>query len=139
MHPQDYFSNSLMHFASLVSGCFDIAKVARASPDLKLTDGSMKMSMTSFALTTWLTNSIGTGLIAYKLWTSRRRFEQLSGYSGGMTRASHSAFIIVIESAAIYLITMTAFLITYLCGSNGLWMIVMLVRNCFLPFDSAIL
>jgi hypothetical protein len=118
---------------SAVSGCHDVATIARGSPDLKISDNSIKPWMTTFAVTTWCTNAIGTSLIAYKLWNSRRRFGQLSGNPGEVAKASHSALVIVIESAGIYLVAITAFLVTYLADSTGQFTIVQLVSAALPP------
>jgi hypothetical protein len=72
---------------------------------------------------TAVTNIVCTGCIGFKLWMVGRSLRGVSGSRRAAGSASYRALVIIVESAAVWTLSMVAFLIVYLSGSNGQYVI----------------
>jgi len=101
--------------ASCVTGIYTIVSEARLAPSAPVF--ALKNWVSTFFSITLFTNFSCTALIAYKIWSTTRQTGQLLSTSGVHSRSTFSALMIVVESGAIYSISLVTLLATFLSGS----------------------
>lgn len=103
------------------------AALLRTTPGDALSVSHVKPYLTVAAVTTAFTNIVCTACIGLKLFTVQRRLRGVSSSAG--VSASYRALIIIVESAAIWTCAMLTFLVLYLSGSNGQYVILDLASS----------
>ncbi|KAI5122026.1 hypothetical protein M0805_008017 [Coniferiporia weirii] len=108
------FAASIPLFASVVTGIIAVVSVAKASSETPIFAVKLKDWITSFFVITLFTNFSCTALIAFKVWWMERQLAEFSRSSSGF----RPVMIIVIESGAVYSVSLIALLAMYI---NGTW------------------
>ncbi|KAF8180691.1 hypothetical protein K438DRAFT_1462855, partial [Mycena galopus ATCC 62051] len=91
--------------------------------------------ITSWIALTLSTNIVCTSLIAYRIIGTTRAVKE---FRIGRDRLS-ATLIVIVESAAIYSATLIAIMIAYLCGNNGQFVVLDMVRLQGIAFTMIII
>lgn len=97
----------LLYLGSIVTGVGILYSFARVVPQADIFVTELQKWIVSFFTSTFVTNVVCTALVAYRIWSINRQTVVFTGYD------MRPVVFLVVESGAVYSITLLALLILY--------------------------